>query len=54
MAEKIEIIDRTLQAIQTELKAPKGQYNEFGNYKRRSCEDILEAVKPILAKFGRL
>lgn len=52
MAEKIEIIDRTLQAIQTELKAPKGQYNKFGNYKYRSCEDILEAVKPILAKYG--
>lgn len=52
MAEKIEIIDRTLQAIQTELKAPKGQYNKFGNYKYRSCEDILEAVKPILAKHG--
>ena len=52
MAEKIENIDRTLQAIQTELKAPKGQYNKFGNYKYRSCEDILEAVKPILAKYG--
>jgi len=52
MAEKIEITDRTLQAIQTELKAPKGQYNKFGNYKYRSCEDILEAVKPILAKHG--
>ena len=52
MAEKIETIDRTLQAIQTELKAPKGQYNKFGNYKYRSCEDILEAVKPILAKYG--
>lgn len=52
MAEKIEIIDRALQAIQTELKAPKGQYNKFGDYKYRSCEDILEAVKPILAKHG--
>ena len=50
--EKIEFIDRTLQAIQTELKAPKGQFNKFGNYKYRSCEDILEAVKPILAKYG--
>ena len=45
-------IDKTLQAIQTELKAPKGQFNKFGNYKYRSCEDILEAVKPILAKYG--
>ena len=34
--------------VQQELKAPKGQYNSFGKYKYRSCEDILEAVKPIL------
>lgn len=34
--------------IQSELKAPKGQYNSFGKYKYRSCEDILEAVKPLL------
>ena len=34
--------------IQQELKAPKGQRNNFGNYNYRSCEDILEAVKPIL------
>lgn len=39
-----------LQQIQAELKAPKGQTNTFGKYKYRSCEDILEAVKPILAK----
>lgn len=39
-----------LAAIQQELKAPKGQYNSFGMYKYRSCEDILEAVKPICAK----
>ena len=39
-----------LSAIQQELKAPKGQYNSFGKYKYRSCEDILEAVKPICAK----
>lgn len=38
--------------IQSELKAPKGQYNNFGKYKYRSCEDILEAVKPLLAKHG--
>lgn len=37
-----------LLKVQTELKAPKGQYNSFGKYKYRSCEDILEAVKPIL------
>ena len=34
--------------IQTDLKAPKGQVNSFGNYRYRSCEDILEAVKPLL------
>lgn len=40
-----------LALIQQELKAPKGQYNSFGKYKYRSCEDILEAVKPICAKY---
>ena len=39
-----------LLVVQSELKAPKGQYNSFGKYKYRSCEDIVEAVKPILAK----
>lgn len=39
---------KELIAIQSELKAPKGQYNSFGKYKYRSCEDILEAVKPLL------
>lgn len=41
-----------LVEIQKKLKAPKGQYNNFGKYKYRSCEDILEAVKPILAENG--
>ena len=41
---------KELIAIQKELKAPKGQMNKFGNYKYRSCEDILEAVKPLLSK----
>lgn len=41
-------INQKLLNIQTELKAPKGQKNTFGNYKYRSCEDILEAVKPLL------
>lgn len=41
-----------LLAVQAELKAPKGQYNSFGKYKYRSCEDILEAVKPILKAHG--
>ena len=39
-----------LMNVQQELKAPKNQYNSFGEYKYRSCEDILEAVKPLLAK----
>lgn len=37
-----------LVAIQSDLKAPKGQTNLFGKYKYRSCEDILEALKPLL------
>lgn len=41
-----------LLKIQAELKAPKNQYNKFGNYKYRSAEDILEAVKPLLEKAG--
>ncbi len=36
--------------VQSELKAPKGQLNKFGNYRYRSCEDIIEAVKPLLAR----
>ena len=40
----------TLQKIQSELKAPKNQYNSFGKYNYRSCEDILEALKGVLAK----
>lgn len=39
-----------LLAIQCELKAPKSQYNSFGKYNYRNCEDILEAVKPICKK----
>lgn len=41
-----------LRAIQQELKAPKNQFNSFGKYSYRSAEDILEAVKPLLAKHG--
>ena len=41
-----------LQAIQSELVAPKGQYNSFGKYNYRSAEDILEALKPILKKYN--
>ena len=39
---------KKLQEIQSELKAPKGQFNNFGKYAYRSCEDVLEALKPIL------
>tara|TARA_R100000951_G_scaffold43080_1_gene36239 strand:- start:5260 stop:5802 length:543 start_codon:yes stop_codon:yes gene_type:complete len=41
---------KALQKIQAELKAPKNQRNNFGKYNYRSCEDILEAVKPLLDK----
>ena len=44
-------IKEKLMNIQQELKAPKGQKNSFGNYNYRSCEDILEAVKPLLSKY---
>lgn len=49
MEEKKKIYSK-LSNIQQELKAPKGQRNDFGKYNYRSCEDILEAVKPICAK----
>ena len=39
-----------LMTVQTKLRAPKGQYNSFGRYSYRSCEDILEALKPLLAE----
>lgn len=39
-----------LATIQKELKAPKNQFNKFGNYKYRSCEDILESLKSLLEK----
>ena len=41
---------KELIAIQSELKAPKSQFNKFGGYKYRKAEDILEAVKPLLTK----
>lgn len=45
-------INNKLIEIQSELKAPKGQYNAFGKYNYRNCEDILEAVKPLLKQHG--
>ncbi len=43
-----------LAAVQSALKAPKGQFNSFGKYKYRSCEDIVESVKPLLKQNGLL
>lgn len=40
-----------LLKIQTELKAPKTQFNKFGGYQYRSCEDIVEALKPLQEKY---
>ena len=45
-------LNTALIKVQSELKAPKGQYNSFGKYSYRSAEDILEAVKPLLSKNG--
>jgi len=45
---------KKLLNVQSELKAPKGQFNSFGKYKYRSCEDIVEAVKPLLKEEGLL
>lgn len=42
------MLNKILSKIQAGLKAPKGQLNKFGNYHYRSCEDIVEAVKPLL------
>lgn len=48
MEEGVGIYER-LREIQQKLKAPKNQFNSFGKYHYRSCEDILEAVKPLLS-----
>lgn len=45
-------IREKLTIIQTQLKAPKSQYNNFGKYKYRSLEDIMEALKPLLKEVG--
>lgn len=45
---------KRISKVQKELKAPKNQRNTFGNYNYRSCEDILEAAKPLLAENGLL
>lgn len=41
-----------LAKIQAEIKAPKGQFNAFGKYKYRSCEDLVEAIKPVINSKG--
>ena len=51
---KSKSLQQKLIEIQTELKAPKNQKNTFGNYNYRSCEDILEAVKPLLKEHNLL
>ena len=43
-----------LMTVQTKLRAPKSNYNSFGKYSYRSCEDILEALKPLLAEVGAI
>ncbi len=48
----MEKLNKALVKVQSELKAPKGQYNSFGKYAYRSAEDILEAVKPLLSANG--
>lgn len=52
MADKT-FIERVI-AVQSQLKAPKNQWNDFGSYYYRNCEDILEAVKPLLKAEGLL
>lgn len=53
MAEEKELnIYEKLSIIQTRMAAPKNQYNSFGKYKYRSCEDILNALKPFLSELG--
>lgn len=51
MEENLSLVQKVV-LVQDELKAPKGQFNNFGNYKYRNCEDIVESVKPILKKYG--
>ena len=54
MGGEIMNVYEKLMTVQTKLRAPKGQYNNFGKYSYRSCEDILEALKPLLAEVGAI
>lgn len=47
----MNVYEKLLQ-VQQKLKAPKNQYNKFGDFNYRNCEDILEAAKPLLAEVG--
>lgn len=52
MTEKVKV--PILTQIQNELKAPKNQYNKYGKYNYRNAEDIEQALKPLLAKYGAI
>ena len=54
MEDKEKQLYDKLILMQSELKAPKSNYNDFGKYSYRSCEDILEAVKPLCKKYRAL
>ena len=54
MEGKIMNVYEKLRTGQTKLRAPKGQENSFGKYSYRSCEDSLEALKPLLAEVGAI
>lgn len=49
---KTDAFLKRVELLQSELKAPKNNYNNFGKYKYRSCEDIFEAVKPLTKKYN--
>lgn len=53
MADKLNVWQK-MNRVQVELKAPKNQYNNFGKYKYRSCEDILEGLRPLKEKYNFL
>ena len=51
MSEEKKLLEKLLQ-VQQDLRAPKNQYNSFGDYKYRSCEDILQAARPLCNASG--
>lgn len=50
MADKLNVWQK-MNRVQVELKAPKNQWNKFGKYYYRSCEDILEGLRPLKEKY---